>query len=301
MTNFVNFVRRLIWKLDKTIATWFFRDQWVIFTAQEQKFDLLNWSAFTPLLPPPDRYWADPFVVERDDLSYVFIEEKMYKTKRGHIACLVLDAAGKVLDNKIVLQHPYHLSYPFLFEYEGQLYMMPESAQNRSLDIYRCVAFPDQWEFVQSLMTDVYAVDATLLEHAGKWWLFMNMKTQEGGSSLDQLFLFYADSPLSKDWMPHPFNPVVSDVSRARSAGHFFVQQNSLFRPSQDNWVRYGYALNFNRVEKLSETEYEEVCETRFTPSARRNILATHTFNQSQNLTVIDAKIRRIKTRKNRR
>ncbi len=161
--------RRVIWKLDKTISKWFFRDQWVILTAEDQDMDSLTWSAFTPLLPPPDRYWADPFVVMRDGLYYVFFEEKMYKTKLGHIACLVLDASGKLLSRKIVLQHPYHLSYPFLFEYESQLYMLPESAQNRSLDIYRCVQFPNQWEFVQPLMIDIYAADATLLEHEGKW------------------------------------------------------------------------------------------------------------------------------------
>ena len=257
--------------------------------------DALEWSAFKPHLPPPDRYWADPFVLTRAGLHYVFVEEKIYQTKRGHIACLLLDTYGNLLSNETVLERPYHLSYPFLFEYKGQLYMLPESAQNRSLDVYRCTHFPGRWEFVQTLMQDVYAVDATLLEHAGKWWLFMNMKQEEGSSSLDRLFLYYADNPVTTDWTPHPLNPVVVDIRRARPAGCIYSQQGKLIRPSQDSSVRYGYALNFNRITKLSDTEYEEVSETRFEPPAGKHILATHTFNRTEKITVLDAVIRRKK------
>jgi len=295
MVTLSSFIHRVIRKLDKTVSAWFFLDQWVILTAEGLGMDSLEWSAFKPLVPPPDRYWADPFFVTRDGQHYVFIEEKIYQTKLGRIACLILDPSGNLLSNKTVLERPYHLSYPFLFEYDDQFYMLPESAQNRSLDIYRCIQFPDQWEFVQTLMQDVYAVDATLLEYERKWWLFVNMKLYEDSSSLDQLFLFYADSPLTQDWTPHPLNPVVSNIQTARPAGCIFSHQNSLFRPSQDNSVRYGHALNFNRITKLSETEYEEVCESRLEPPAGKNILATHTFNKTEKMTVIDAVIRRRK------
>jgi hypothetical protein len=253
------------------------------------------------LIPPPDRYWADPFVLTRNGLHYVFYEEKIYEKKLGHISCMILDASGNVISNEIVLQLPYHLSYPFLFEYKDQLYMLPECAQTRSLDVYRCVQFPDQWEYVQSLMQDVYAVDATLLEHNERWWLFVNMKTDEKSSSLDQLFLFYADSPLSSDWTPHPQNPIVADFRTARPAGKIFSRQGNLYRPSQDNYIRYGYAINFNRITKLTETDYEEVLEKRFEPPKMNKIRATHTFNRSGNLTLSDAVIRRRKSRKKRK
>ena len=88
-------------------------------------------------------------------------------------------------------------------------------------------------------------------------------------------------------------NPVVNDVRTARPAGHIFSQNGNLIRPSQDCSVRYGYALNFNRITKLSETEYEEIPETRLEPSPGKNILATHTFNKADGMTIIDAVIRR--------
>jgi len=296
MANKLNtFARRVIRKLDKTVAAWFFIDQWVILTGIGLDMYSLDWVVLKPIIPTPDRYWADPFVITRDSRYYVFIEEKLYQTGLGRIACLTVDQDGHLLSNQTVLESPHHLSYPFLFEYKGQLYMLPESAEKRSLEAYRCVNFPDKWEFSHFIMQDVYAVDATLLEHNDRWWLFMNMKENEKSSSLDQLFLFYADSPLSTEWTPHPMNPVVSDIKTARPGGSLFIQDGKLIRPSQDNYSRYGYALNFNRIVKLNETEYVEVGEARFTPPAFNKIRATHTFNQSGDLTVIDAVIRRRK------
>jgi len=295
MNKISKFYHRVTRKIDKTVSSWFYLDQWVILTAQGMSMDSLEWSAFRPIVPPPDRYWADPFLIVKENRYYAFTEEKIYETGLGRIACLELDTNGALLSNQTVLECPYHISYPFLFEYQGQLYMLPETAGNRTLEIYRCTHFPDQWEFVQNLMQDVYAVDATLFEHDGKWWLFANIKQGEKGSSLSQLFLFWADNPLSKNWTPHPLNPVVNDARTARPGGYIFSHNGNLIRPSQDNSIRYGKALNFNHIIKLSETEYEEECEIRFEPPPRTKILATHTFNQSGEITIIDAVFRRKK------
>ena len=295
MSTQPSFFQRVIRKIKKTVLSWFFIDQWVILTARDLSVDSLAWSAFKPLTPPSDRYWADPFVLAKNDRYFVFIEEKMYQTGLGRIVYLELDIHGNLLSNQTVLEHPYHMSYPFLFEYQDQLYMLPETAQNRTLDLYRCIHFPDKWEFEKTLMQDVYAVDSTLFEHDGKWWLFANIKQKDHSSSLDQLFLFWASNPLSQNWTPHPLNPVVNDIRTARPAGHVFSQNGRLIRPSQDCSVRYGYALNFNQITKLSETEYEEICDARFEPLHGTKTLATHTYNTAGAMTVIDAVVRRRK------
>ena len=295
MGTFSSFYKRVVRKINKTVFSWFFLDQWVILIGRSLGMDSLEWSKFKALIPPPDRYWADPFVLVKEDRYYVFIEEKMYQTGLGRIACLEVDANGDLTSNQTVLERSYHLSYPFLFEYQEQLYMLPETAQNRTVEVYRCAHFPDKWEFVQNLMQGVYAVDATLFEHESKWWLFANIKQTDDSSSLDQLFLFWADNPLSQTWNPHPLNPVVNNVHTARPAGHIFFQNGKLIRPSQDNAVRYGRALNFNRITKLSETEYEEVLEVKFEPPRGIKVLATHTYNKVEGLTVIDAVFRRRK------
>jgi hypothetical protein len=286
------FFQRLFRRLDKTVSSFFFLDQWVILTAQAAGYDSLQWSMFHPIVPGKDRYWGDPFIVARENKYYVFIEEKIYATSRGRIACLALDDHGVLQSHQVVLERPYHLSYPFIFDHRGQTYMLPETAQNRTLEVYRCTRFPDRWELAGELMTDVYAVDATLLEVENKWWLFANVKEGDG-SSLDALHVFFGNDPLSNRWTPHPRNPVVRDIRSARPAGRIFMQDGKLIRPSQDNSRRYGYAIRFNRINQLSETEYEEIAQSSFGPPHRTKILATHTFNQADDLIVIDAVIRR--------
>jgi hypothetical protein len=283
----------LLRKLDKTFASWFFIDQWVILTGRDMSYRSLDWKALQPLLPPKDRYWGDPFVIQRGDCSYIFIEEKLYATGLGRITCLTLNRDGNLLSQQAVLERPYHLSYPFIFERGGELFMMPETAAHRTVELYRCTHFPDRWEFVRNLLTDVYAVDATLLEHLGRWWLFANVKTS-GGSSLDALHLYSTSDPLQGDWRPHPRNPVVKDIRSARPAGRIFLDAGNLIRPSQDSSSRYGYALKFSRITALSETEYAENPVGSFTPRGS-GYLATHTFNRDGNLTVIDAVLRRRK------
>jgi len=100
--------------------------------------------------------------------------------------------------------------------------MLPETASHRTIEVYRCLEFPNRWVFDRTLMDQVSALDTTLFPYQGRWWMFTNLKENEGASSWDELFLFSADQPLSVHWEPHPGNPIVSDVRRARSAGAIF-------------------------------------------------------------------------------
>jgi len=278
----------LLQRIWKKIRSLFILDQWIILIAPSTGYKFLSWSDFKPIIPPFDRFWADPFVWMHDDRYYIFIEEVLYSTYRGRIVCLALDKDMNILSNQVVLERPYHLSYPFLFKHEGQLYMVPETKENNGVELYRCTHFPDQWEFVKTLIDNVRARDATLLEASGKWWLFTNIQ-ETGGLSWDNLHLYYTDRPISGQWTPHPHNPIVKDIHSARPAGRIFSYDNTLIRPSQDCSVRYGYAINFNRIATLTETDYVETTERAFKPPDKGRFLATHTFNEMAGLTAIDA------------
>jgi len=282
---------RRIWK---KIRSYFFLDQWNILISVDTDYKSLSWENFKSFAPPLDRFWADPFIWVHENKYYIFLEELFYSNRRGRIICLALDEKLNILSNQVVLERPYHLSYPFLFEYEGTLFMIPETGKNNGVELYRCTHFPDQWEFEKTLIDNVYAVDATLMETNGKWWMFTNIK-EPGGSTWDTLHLYYADDPLSDQWTPHPRNPIVKDIHSARPAGNIFLENGFLIRPSQDCSVRYGYATNFNRIVTLTETDYAEICEGTFSPPTKGNILATHTFNNLAGLTAIDMTKRRRK------
>ena len=288
-------IKQAVRKMTDMLRKRFTVDQWMLMSAHLAVGSPLDWDQFTPIRPPRDRSWADPFIVEHDGRTYVFLEEYPLSTKRGTIVCLTLDTGGKVIAHTPVLERPYHLSYPFVFERWGDWYMIPETAGNGAVELYRCTHFPDEWVFERALLQGIHAVDATLFDDSGRWWMFANVVEERGSSAWDSLHLFYTDDPLSPDWTPHPLNPVVSDVRSARPAGRIFLHEEKLYRPSQVSVPRYGYALCMNRIDRLTATEYAETPVETLIPPRGRNILATHTFNTLGNMTLIDVQSRRLR------
>lgn len=285
-------IRHGLWRLEKEIVGRLFLDQWAIFTGSGMDHRSLDWKRLKPLVPPRDRYWGDPFLIHRDGHAYIFMEEKLYSTGRAHIACLELGTDGSIVGHGTALEQAYHLSYPFLFEHEDGLYMMPESAQNRTLDVYRCVEFPYRWQHQQTLLRDSYIVDATMLKHEGRCWLFASMSNGEKWSTHNALHIFHADSPLAENWTAHPLNPVVKGLDRSRPAGRIFTQDGQLIRPAQNSTRRYGWALGFHQIDRLTTTEYAEHQVAEFTPVGGK-IRAVHTYNSDAGTVVVDAVIRR--------
>lgn len=277
----------------KKLLSFFFFEQWTLLISKNIDYKSISWEKFIPLKVPRDRFWADPFPWKKDDLYYVFYEELPYSTNTGHISCITLDEGLNIISNQIVLKRPYHLSYPFIFEHENQFYMIPETHKNKGIELYRCESFPDKWEFVKTLFPDIVAVDATLIESNGKWWMFANV-IEQGGSSKDTLHLYYSSNPLSDQWTPHPLNPIIKNIRTARPAGRIFHDGEKIIRPSQDCSLRYGYATNFNQIVILSETEYKEKQLLTFTPPlGDKKILSTHTWNEHKGLSTIDSEFRR--------
>lgn len=267
-------------------------NQWGLFFHLSDQLTT-DFSRYRQLSPPRDRIWADPQVLERDGKYYVFVEELLYGSNRGHIAMLTIDQHGRSSAATPVLTSDCHLSYPFVFEADGEVYMVPETSDRRTVELYRCVRFPDQWELEMRLMEDVLAVDTTLCHRDGRWWLFANMVQSPGTCSWDELFLFWADDFRTQDWHPHPLNPIITDVSCARPAGRLFELNGELYRPSQNCSGWYGRGFNLARVDALTRSDYREQIVQRVLPDWRSDLRGTHTFTRTGRLTVVDAQLSR--------
>lgn len=244
------------------------------------------------LVPPAEVYWADPCAVQRDGRDYVFIEEYVYAERRGRISVLELDRQLDIVSNTSVLETAWHLSYPCVFEVDGQTLMTVESSEAQCVTLYRAVAFPQQWEPVAELLRGWSFVDTTLHHDGRHWYLFANVTESALGYDeriWDDLFLFVADSP-NGPWQPHPRNPIVSDVRQARPAGRLFRSGDRLIRPSQDCSVDYGYAVVFNEVVTLSPTDYEERRIGIMEPDWMRGLRGNHTYTRAGDVEVIDGK-----------
>jgi hypothetical protein len=244
------------------------------------------------LHPPAGRFWADPHVVERNGTRYVFFEDASTETGKGRISVMHQQGDGEFSPPTAVLERPFHLSYPFVLEWDGDFFMIPESAEDRTVALYRCIRFPDLWQFEHNLMEGMQAYDATLVSHEGRWWMFAGIPAHSCASSWDELCVFHADSPVSRNWRPHPGNPVISDVRRARPAGPFFREGGRLYRPSQDSSGRYGRALNISEVETLNIREYRETIVDRIEPGWNPACVAVHSLSRSGRLTVMDTVLR---------
>ena len=267
-----------------------FRDEWFLATRLGNN-RRSGWSphrdGFAPIENPPTHQFADPFPYVHDGGQYLFFESYSYRDGLASIWFVPLNASGRpAAEPRPALEREYHLSYPFLFGYGGEIFMIPESSDNRTIDLYRATRFPEDWRLEQTLFSDLRAVDSTIHETDGRFYLFANV-AEEGASLDDELHLFSAARPTGP-WRPHRANPVVADVRSARPAGRLFRADGRLIRPSQDCSDRYGGAVVLNRVDVLTERDYRETIVGRLEPNWMRGLSGTHTLNIAEGLEAID-------------
>lgn len=246
-------------------------------------------DGFEALPCPADRFHADPVLVRDGDAHHLFFEDADRASGVGKIAWRPIGADGRAGESTIVLETDHHLSYPFVFRWRDAYYMIPETSEKRTVELYRASEFPLRWELEKVIFRDVAAVDTTLFEHEGRFWLFLAM-SPTGASMNDELFLFHAPTPLG-DWTPHPWNPVVSDVRRARPAGPVFRDAGALWRPGQDCAGDYGAAFWLNRIERLDPHGYRETPVRRVDPGWMPGGLCTHTYTRAGDFEAMDNRL----------
>jgi len=247
---------------------------------------------FRHLMPPPDRSWADPFAVRRDGRWHLFFEEHRPAEGKGKIRFCSLDPVAGASLPVDALVEPFHLSYPHLVSWQGELFMVPESGARGEIRLYRSTGFPDQWSHEATLVEGLKAYDATLHEEGGQWWMFAAVAETGTLHARDELHLFRAPSPLGP-WLGHPWNPIRSDARASRPAGPLFRWRGDLYRPAQDCSRRYGWAIALHRITRLDAEGYEEEEIARIPASWAPGLLATHTLCRADELTVVDGMRRR--------
>jgi hypothetical protein len=247
---------------------------------------------FKYLIPEPDHFWADPFPLKVNGKHFIFFEDYVKAAGRAHISVIEVDQSGMVGSPRDVLKLDCHLSYPFVFEWSGDYYMIPETGDRNVVELFRAVSFPFEWQPVKILLEANCPLDATVIEIDDTWWMFVNIQEEGVAVNWDELHLYYADNLLGP-WKPHARNPIVSDVRSARPAGRLFRTGNALYRPSQNSSMRYGYGTTISRVTKLSTSEYNEKKVLEILPQWDKNIIGIHTLNVCEDIVVVDCLAKR--------
>lgn len=245
---------------------------------------------FRTIIPPSDRFWADPFPYRVDGTTWVFFEEFVGRSQYPHIAVMQFGPNGPTSSATIALSADFRLSYPFVFGFEGNHYMMPETATRGCVQIWRADRLPSEWAPDRVLIDERPLVDATMAFVDGRWWIWA-ASTTSGGVSWDELYLYHSESPLGP-WRPHARNPVVVDVRCARPAGRLFQHNGTWYRPAQDCSNSYGGGIIIHRIERLDLQSYRERPVTRIDPEWTPGIVGAHTINATRGLTIIDVRRR---------
>ena len=247
------------------------------------------------IIPPKDREWADPFVITKDNLIYIFFEEKLFKEKNAHISVITANHLGEFISQKplTIIGEQFHLSYPFVFQYLGDYYMLPESSESGMLTLYKAETFPYKWVKHKILIKDMMIYDPTLYQHIdGLWYLFCTAKNNNVYSSNAYLHIFYTADLLNEEFTPHPMNPIYSDVRISRPAGALKQMNGKIFRPFQICAPFYGNGMKFAEIKILSKTEYREEVIDSFQYFNGLNLNKSHTLNSSTNFIVTDELIK---------
>lgn len=314
----VNSIEKYYWSL-KTSIVKFFRNQNVYIYVEEKEIskssklklilyyiklfffivkrklsnEILNWrilfrvgDKLIYLEQPINTFWADPFLIKDKNQLYLFIEEMNFETNLGEISCIKLNEKFEILEKKTVIKENSHYSFPNIFCYENEYYMIPENVSSNRLDLYKATQFPFQWEFEKTMINCCKLVDAVWIYYNEKYWLFGNKIEEYEYDNNDFLYLYYSDDLLNGYWHPHKQNPIVSNSKIARNGGKVFEKEGKLYRVSQDCSETYGAKVVINEILELSTENYKEIKTEEFMPP--QGAKGLHTYNFIEDIEVFD-------------
>lgn len=227
-------------------------------TSSQEPFNFTDENVSNPVLTASDvtdvpaDFVSDPFLLHENDTYYMFFEVLNTNTGQGDIGLATSNDGLNWTYSQIILDEPFHLSYPCVFKWNDKYYMIPEAHQTNSIRLYKANNFPYNWSFVATLFKGKDFVDPSIFRYDDTWWIFA------GTTSNDVLRLFYSDN-LEGTWTEHPESPIISgDANIARPGGRVIVFDNRIVRYTQDDDPYYGNQVWAFEITTLTKTSYKE-------------------------------------------
>lgn len=241
-------------------------------------------------------WYADPFLFKKDGKLYLFAEFFSYRLGRGVISFAEYSKSTNSFGQfKVCLIEDYHLSYPFIFEYQGDIYMLPECNKSNSLILYKAVDFPYQWEKTSIMMDHIRLVDTTPFIVDSKLYA-ITMRLDDENSLKDKTMLLLRINPLT--WKVDGYSEISNDISVARPGGHVYSKDGCLFAVTQDCKDEYGKALNILKICDLKDMKMRLDLIKKIYPDdicvdSHIDVSGIHTYNCCDEIEVIDIKVYR--------
>ena len=261
--------------------------RWSVAFLSHKNFKRSLWR-YKEIKNPRGRFLADPFVLNHKGKKIIFVEDVHYSNNKGRISAIEInDDQYKFLG--VVLEENFHLSFPFVFEEEEKVYMIPETSQSKDIRLYECVEFPLRWKLKEILMKDVSAADTMIIKQSNLWFMLTNICSAGLEDNLSELHIFYSDTLSTQNWTPIGCgNPVIFDSQRARNGG-LFKDGGFIYRINQINGKsHYGKGFGLNIVNNLDIEKYSETRVKTVGANFKKDIVSTHHFNADKEIGVVD-------------
>jgi hypothetical protein len=262
-------------------------ERWSVAFAEHNNFSR-SLSDYKEIKNPKGRFLADPFVIKKNDINYIFVEDFCYSSNKGSISVISLkDNNYKFMG--VVLKEDFHLSFPFVFEWEKEIFMIPETSQIKEIRLYKCEVFPMKWKLDTVLMKNVDSADTMLIYLKNKWFMLTNICSAGIGNHESELHIFFSENLRSNNWQPiKSGNPVIFDSLKARNGG-IIIQENVMYRVNQiQKKNNYGASFEINKVNYLSTEKFSETKILTTNPNFKKDLIGTHHFNANNEVAVID-------------
>src|SRR5262245_48931055 len=272
-----------------TVRGWLARQRWTIGIVPMGIGEILERGGLAEPMwidgQPADCFFADPFLLDvADDTLRLLVEQYRYSSRTKQLVELELTRSGRMVSARAPRGLPGRASYPFLHSIGEDLYCIPETSSAEQATAFKRSSAAE-WSSDRPLLSGFQAVDSTLLQYGGRWWLFC---TKQGDEDQTELHLFVAPE-WSGPWTPHPLNPVKSDTRSSRPAGACFTIDGTIYRPAQNCARRYGAGITINRIDELSPCAFRETPVLSLRPASSSVWPdGLHTINSRGGVTVVD-------------
>lgn len=236
--------------------------------------------------PYRDRWFADPFFLSVDEKHVVLLaEEFCYASKKGRIAKLVIKRDGYLLEEmKIILEWPYHLSFPFIFRKDDEILIIPESSKSGQTKVYTYNEQTDEVKEV-SVLCHLPLTDAILVKMPDDRHYVLS--TKEPTPNKDHLQVYAVDADTWK-MDENPIQDIRFESNIARNAGDVFICDGILYRPAQDCNKGYGRGVDIQQM-NYADGQFSLKDIRTFFSDIPEFDMGYHTLNLMNGLIVVDA------------
>jgi len=217
-------------------------------------------EAARAVVPPEGGYLADPFLIEIEGAPWLLAEAFDYRAGRGRLVAAALTGGDPPQFRDLPLDLSGHASFPFVFRFDGALYLLPETAAARVLRLYRLDGTPPVAVPVTNLLEDIDCADSALFPWRGLWWLITSVRTRPGAGRA--LAIYSAETPLARTWRAHPINArglyTQAPNGTGRNAGVPMAEAGRLYRPVQTSPRYYGERMLVTEIAELTPDRFHE-------------------------------------------